>query len=254
MSAPPEKFWPALPLGRGVILLTHDANGVVAFNKPAGVLSHPNEPGDEPRALLNVRYELDGEYFEWKSEDDGALRRLWLLNRLDSATSGVILAAADATLAGEIRAQFKRKTVRKVYQALVFGAPRQAVELWRDLLAVEKRAGQIRTVASAGHVPAECRMSVVKTKRDEPRLSLLRLEPRTGRSHQLRVQCAKRQVPIIGDQTYGDFRRNREFAKVAGTKRMFLHSMETNFEYDFGGGKHRFAAKAPLPAEFEQFL
>jgi tRNA pseudouridine65 synthase len=144
--------------------------------------------------------------------------------------------------------------VKKVYCALVFGAPRKPVELWRDLLAVHKRGGQIRTAAHAGHVPAESKMSVVRIGQNQPRLTLIRLEPRTGRSHQLRVQCAKRSLPIVGDQTYGDFARNREFAKFSGTKRMFLHSMETAFDYEFRGEKQAFAATAPLPMEFEKFL
>ena len=254
MSAAADSFWAALPLGRDVTLLACDANGLAAFNKPAGILSHPNERGDETRSLLNARYEVEGEFYEWEPAGSGEPQRLWLLNRLDSATSGVILAAADATLAAEIRAQFKRKTVRKTYLALVFGGPRQPVELWRDLLAVEKRGGQIRTATRAGNVPAESRMSVVRAKRTEPRLALIRLEPRTGRSHQLRVQCAKRGLPIVGDQTYGDFRRNREFAKMAGTKRMFLHSAETSFDYEFRGQRHHFAAKAPVPAEFERVV
>jgi len=233
--------------------VAHDANGLAALAKPAGVLSHPNAGGDEPRSLLTAKYTLEGEFYEWTNVG-GAAQRLWLLNRLDSATSGVILAAADGELAAAIRAQFKKKQVRKVYQALVFGGPRQAMELWRDLLAVDKRGGQIRTAAHAGHVPAESRMSVVRAGRKEPRVSLLRLEPRTGRSHQLRVQCAKRHLPIIGDQTYGDFARNRAFAKEAGTKRLFLHSLETSFDYEWKGRRWNFAAKAPLPDEFEKFL
>ena len=244
-------FWESLPLGRDVTLIARDANGLVAFHKPAGVLSHPNERADERRSLLTARYEKDGEYFEWGSE--AAPQRLWLLNRLDAATSGVILAAASADLAAHIRAHFKLKRVKKVYHALVFGQPRLATEVWRDRLAVEKRGGQSRTAAT-GHIPAESVMSVVKKSPAEPRLALLQLEPRTGRSHQLRVQCAKRSLPIIGDQTYGDFARNREFAKVAGTKRLFLHSSATSFAYDFAGRKHEFAASAPLPEEFGQFL
>jgi tRNA pseudouridine65 synthase len=247
-------FWEALPLGRDVASISRDANGLAAFNKPAGVLSHPNTPGDEPRSLLNARYVLDGEFFEWTAPGSSAPRRLWLLNRLDSATSGVILAAANADLAREIRAHFKRKQVRKVYCALVFGAPRKPMEEWRDRLAVEKRGGKIRTATHAGHVPAESRMTVVRIGASEPRRALIRLEPRTGRSHQLRVQCAKRSLPIIGDQTYGDFARNREFAKITRKKRMFLHSMETSFDYEFGGKKYAFTATAPLPAEFEEFL
>lgn len=247
---PPDSFWTTLPLGRDVTLVARDANGLAAFDKPAGVLSHPNEPGDEPRSLLQARYVFEGEFFEWT--DGGETRRLWLLNRLDSATSGVILAAGSAALADEVRAQFKRKQVRKVYHALVFGAPRQPMELWRDLLAIDKRGGKVRTAATAGHVPAESRMTVQRVAVGEPRRALLKLEPRTGRSHQLRVQCAKRHLPIIGDQTYGDFAANRAFAKEAGTKRMFLHSHETTFDYDWAGQRWSFSARAPLPAEFER--
>lgn len=254
MSAPAKGFWEALPLGRGVRLLERDASGLAAFDKPAGVLSHPNERRDEPRSLLQASYVKDGEFFEWKWEGAESPRRLWLLNRLDSATSGVILAAASAELAAEIRAQFKRKQVRKVYYALVFGSPRQESEVWRDLLAVAKHGGTIRTATGAGNIPAESRMSVVRAGQGEPRLTLVRLEPKTGRSHQLRVQCAKRGLPIVGDQTYGDFRKNRAFAKVAGTKRLFLHSMETSFDYEFGGKKSSFAARAELPGEFERYL
>ncbi len=252
MSAPAEDFWISLPLGRGVEVLAHDGNGLAAFMKPAGVLSHPNAGGDEPRSLLTVRYLPDGECFEWRGTGEGApVRRLWLLNRLDSATSGVLLVAADEKLAEVIRAQFKQKQVKKAYAALVFGRPTQKVEMWRDFLAVQKRGAKVRA-ATAGNIPSESQMSVVRSNQREPKLTLIRLEPRTGRSHQLRVQCAKRQLPIVGDQTYGDFSRNRAFAKQTGNKRLFLHSLETIFDYELNGKKFSFSAKAPLPPEFHQ--
>ena len=253
MSDPGDAFWAALPLGPGVTVLARDPCGLAALAKPAGVLSHPNVAGDAPRALLQARYDLGGECYEWFA-GVGAPRRLWLLNRLDSATSGVLLVAADGALAAAVKAEFKRKEVRKVYQALVFGVPREPVETWRDRLAIEKRHNQIRSSAGGGGIMAESRMRLVRAGRGEPRLSLLRLEPHTGRSHQLRVQCTKRHLPIVGDQTYGDFRLNREFAKQARTKRLFLHSLETSFSYEFGGVKREFSATAPLPAEFEAFL
>lgn len=250
-----EHWWSTVPLGRGVELLERDPHGVVALAKPAGLLSHPNEAKDRPRSLLTAHFDATAECYQWTPEGAGAPHQLWLLNRLDSATSGVILLAADGTLAGEIRAQFKRKQVAKVYQALVFGKPARSAELWRDTVAVAKQGGQIRTTAGAGRVPAECRMTVVRSRGvGEGALSLVQLEPRTGRSHQLRVQCAKRHVPIVGDQTYGDFRRNRDFARRTGEKRLFLHSLATRFEYPWKGKTHVFAAKAPLPAEFGGFV
>ena len=247
-----DDFWAALPLGRGVTLLNRDRAGLAALSKPAGILSHPNRPGEESRSLLAAPYDLEGEFYHWPAAPGGPARRLWLLNRLDSATSGVILVAAGGPLADGIRAQFKQKQVKKVYVALVFGRPVRASEVWRDRLAVAKRQGVVRT--GAGPIPAESRMSLLRTAAGPPPLSLLRLEPRTGRSHQLRVQCADRHLPIVGDQTYGDFRRNRDFARRASTERLFLHSFETAFTYQVNGRSRPFQARAPLPPEFEAVL
>lgn len=232
-------------MGREVTVLNFDANGLGALNKPVGLLSHPNAPGEEERSLLQAAYALEEEVYHWR--DATGERRLWLLNRLDSATSGVILVCADRELAGVLKQHFRQKRVRKIYNALVFGKPPAPLQLWRDHLAVERRGGRIRT-STQGHIPAECRMSMIRARGSH---ALLRLEPVTGRSHQLRVQCAKRGLPIIGDATYGDFARNREFARHTKNKRLFLHSLETIFDYEYQGARHHFTATAPLPHEFD---
>lgn len=250
MSALPDDFWATLPLHDGVTSLTRDANGLAAFDKPAGILSHPNGSEDVPRALLTCRYDKEAQCFVWKAADGGE-RKLWLLNRLDSATSGVILTAGSEKLAAAIRSHFANKQVRKVYNAIVFGKPQLKTEIWRDLLSVKKSHGQIRT-SIIGNVPSETQFQLVQHTQKNFSTSLIRLEPRTGRSHQLRVQCAKRHLPIIGDQTYGDFAKNRSFAKAVKSKRLFLHSLETGFTYDFAGRSFAFKASAPLPAEFKQ--
>jgi tRNA pseudouridine65 synthase len=251
VSAADEAFWAGVPFGPGVTRVALDANGLAGLDKPEGVLSHPNTERDEGRSLLQAHYNPDEECFEWTGVV--GLRRLWLINRLDSATSGLILAATDGALAREVRSQFQLRKVRKTYQALVFGKPRQPAETWTDVLAVKKQGGVIRTAAGGGNIPAECRMSLVRAGSGPVRVSLLRLEPRTGRSHQLRVQCAKRGLPIVGDRTYGNFAANKAFAKEAGQKRMFLHSLAVAFEYPFGRGTHAFSAAAPLPPEFDGF-
>ncbi len=248
MSALPGDFWETLPLGNKVQLLTRDANGLAAFDKPFGVLSHPNASQDEPRSLLTCRYDKEAQSFRWKAAD-GSDRQLWLLNRLDSATSGVILTAASEKVALAVREHYAKKQVNKTYQALVFGKPHLNYEFWHDLLAVRNVRGQIRT-SLVGNVPAETKFQLVKHTQKGFSTSLIRLEPRTGRSHQLRVQCAKRHLPIVGDQTYGDFALNRSFAKATKNKRLFLHSLETSFTYEFAGKAHAFKASAPLPRDF----
>lgn len=247
MSAFPADFWTTLPLGPGVTELTHDANGLAAFDKPAGLLSHPNEGADQPRSLLTCAYDHQEQCYKWAGGG-----RLWLLNRLDVATSGVILLAASAEVARAVRDHFARKQVHKVYEALVFGKPTERNQVWRDLLAVQKRGGKVRTTAAAGNIPAETRAHFVAHQQGAFSTSLLRLEPRTGRSHQLRVQCAKRGLPIVGDQTYGDFALNRTFAKTTDEKRLFLHSHITQFEYEYRGRRHHFRAEAAMPHTFSR--
>lgn len=249
MSAPADP-WASLPLGRGVTVVARSAHGLAGFSKPAGLLSHPNDASDRVRSLISAPYTLDGEYYEWAPRDGEAPRRLWLLNRLDSATSGVILLALDESLAKQIRAAFRAKTVRKVYQALVFGNPPTGSQTWRDRLAVARKGGVVRA-GTGGNIPAESVMTALRRQpRASPPRALIRLEPRTGRSHQLRVQCAKRHLPIVGDATYGNFPANRAFAKETGEKRLFLHSLTTEFDYEVSGRRHHFEATAPLPPEF----
>ena len=255
MSAIPASFWKTLPLGSGVTVLGHDANGLGALAKPAGVLSHPNDDGKaQARALLGAGYDLKAECYSWTDAASGDVRRLWLLNRLDSATSGVILVAADGRLATDVKAQFQRRAIAKTYVALVFGLPRVPRELWRDRIAVERKGGVVRSSAECGHIPAESECRVLRSARGAQPLTLLELKPHTGRTHQLRVQCARRQLPIVGDQTYGDFRRNREFAKATREKRLFLHSLDTLVRYTWNGREWSFAAKAELPPEFNSAL
>lgn len=248
MSALPEDFWTTLPLAAEVKLLTKDENGLAAFDKPSGVLSHPNESQDEPRSLLTVRYDKEAQCYTWRAAD-GTDRTLWLLNRLDSATSGVILVAANEKVAMAVREHFAKKQVNKTYQALVFGRPTKNYDFWRDLLAVKKSAAQIRTFGT-GNIPSEAKFQLIKHSQRTFSTSLVKLEPKTGRSHQLRVQCAKRMLPIVGDQTYGDFALNRAFHKMTKSKRLFLHSFETSFIYEFAGRQCAFKAQAALPKEF----
>jgi len=250
VSGPAQDFWADVPFGPGVKRVKCDANGLAGLDKPEGVLSHPNGPRDEGRSLVRARYDREEEFFEWPGPSGGK-RRLWLINRLDSATSGLILAAAPEELAREVRAQFRRRGVRKVYQALVFGRPVRPSETWRDFLDVKREGGRVRTVGGRGSLPSESVMTLVRSGSDGTRtISMVRLEPRTGRSHQLRVQCARRGLPIVGDRTYGDFAANRAFARAGGPRRMFLHSLEVSLEYSLGGAPHEFSAEAPLPAAF----
>ncbi len=237
--------WTAWPLGRGVQGVAHDDRGLVALDKPCGVLSHPNAARDRSRALLVADYSKQDECFAFR-DAAGLARRAWLLHRLDSATSGVILLATDEALARRTRAAFEGHAVAKLYLAIVFGRAAGLDADWRDRLTVDKSGGQVRTrTGGAVEAIAHARCVAHIAHGEHPR-ALLELAPRTGRSHQLRVQCAHRRLPIVGDQTYGDFKRNRSFAKATGHKRLFLHAARISLDLE----GRRFEAEASAPEAF----
>lgn len=255
MSPPSSRYWQTLPLHSGVRVIACDNNGLAALEKPITVLSHPNKAGEEPRSLLTCAYDDRRECFRWPRETapDGSLIReageLHLLNRLDSATSGVLLVAADDRLAKVVREAFAGRHVSKTYAALVFGVPRTRRDVWSDRLAHSRKGGHLRG-STRGYIESQSEMRLLATRAGQPPVSLIELQPLTGRSHQLRLQCQRRSLPIVGDATYGDFARNRAFAKAAGIKRLCLHSFHTSVNYRLDGRDHVFEATSPLPAEF----
>jgi 23S rRNA-/tRNA-specific pseudouridylate synthase len=240
----------SLPLGSGVRLIRVDANGLCALEKPEGTLSHPNSPDDRDRSLFQAEYDPDDESFV--IDEDGKMRRVFLINRLDSATSGLILVALDRVVAEAVREAFRRREVDKIYQAFVFGHARSPRQEWIDRMNVKGGGGSIRA-GDSGPYKAETDMRRLRLLPGPPAMSLLELVPKTGRTHQLRFQCAKHRLPIVGDKTYGEFKRNREFARRTGSRRLFLHSSEIRFEYEHSGRSNHFDAKSPLPEEFCSF-
>lgn len=228
-------------------VLAHHPDGVVALDKPPGLLSHPNQPADTPRSLLAAPYESGGECYLLP---DGA--RAHLLHRLDSATSGVVLLALDDALAALIKQSFQERAVGKTYLALVFGVPRQRREAWTDRLQVRRGGGRLRVSDDRAGDTASTGMRLLRTLTGTPVLSLLELTPHTGRTHQLRVQCGKRRLPIVGDATYGDFAKNRAFAKAGGMERLFLHAREVIVNCRHRGRDWHFQAASPVPPEFER--
>jgi 23S rRNA-/tRNA-specific pseudouridylate synthase len=236
-----------LPFGPGVRLIKADANGLCALEKPEGILSHPNTPKDRGRSLLGTHYDPDDE--SYCLDGAGGFERIWLLNRLDSATSGLILLALDREVADAVRRVFRDRKVRKAYRALVFGHARVSRQSWIDRMQVKGKEDSVRAV-DTGPLKAETDMRRLRLLPGPPALTLLELIPRTGRTHQLRFQCGKRHLPIVGDQTYGDFRANREYARRHGSKRLFLHSSSIRLDYRLPGKDVRFVARSALPPEF----
>ena len=242
-----EENKPALrwPLGPGVEVVKQGPAGLYALNKPSGIRSQPKEGGKDPLALLTCSYSLKDEAYHIPPDKGGG--KVWLLHRLDAGTSGAILVADQETTAEEVKKAFAEHRVKKTYVALVFGGPKESEAVWRDRIEVKKEGGQARGRAGAG-VWAEAKMRVrEKFQGKAGPMALLELQPKTGRTHQLRIQCAQRELPIVGDRTYGDFQRNRLFGGIAGSDTLFLHSERIQLQVD----ERAFDVLVPLPKYFK---
>lgn len=238
-----------LPLNKGVRVLAHNNDGLVALEKPVGAMSHPNTPDENRRALLVADYDLEQECYTW-TDTSGQPRQAWLINRLDSPTSGVILLGLNPDITATIKQEFATHKVTKIYYALVRGKPGVPAGSWADNLKKDVHRGK-RLVKQGRIVPAKTRYQVIKSPTGGFPVTLIKLMPLTGRTHQLRVQCKKHGLPIVGDRTYGSFSFNKEVAMHTETKRMMLHSGETIVHYSFKGKLRDFSATSELPEDFQ---
>lgn len=243
----------SIPLGKGVRVISFHPGGLVALNKPTGVLSHPNSSADQRRSLLNCGWSADRERYIWKNKE-GKNQLFYLMHRLDSATSGVILGCVNPDLVKEIKKQFAKRRITKTYRAIVAGKPKNREEYWKDILSKQKSKSQLRVKSASQGSPAETEMKLMKTCKSKLRLSVLNLKPKTGKTHQLRVQCAKRNLPIIGDSTYGNFPLNHQIKKQLKSDRLFLHANSIRLSWQSEAGEERYSARADVPELFEKLM
>ncbi len=241
-----------LPFGRGVRILDYNKDGLLALEKPAGMMSHPNCKRDEKRSLLNAYYDLKMECYRWV-DAEGQEREADLIHRLDSATSGVILLSLNRELTPVIKEAFALRKVTKIYYALVKGSPKGVAGVWEDRFMKDRKNGN-RVIRNALSVRAKSRYQLIRKAPAGFPLSLIKLFPVTGRTHQLRIQCSKHKIPIVGDQTYGSFSFNRDIKSETQIKRLMLHSSEIMLSYHFNGTNRKVEVGSPLPLEFDALL
>ena len=243
-------FISTIPLANGCSVIASDDCGLIAINKKAGRASHPNGPRPDRPAMVMAAYNFDREYFSW-IDDGGIKRRLYLINRLDAPTSGVILASSTAEAAAAAKAQFRNKAVEKTYAAIILGKLRPERGLWTDRISTSRIGGRLRSRAGGPAAHAAATSYEVETfGQNGANLTFVKLSPKTGLTHQLRLQCALRRHPILGDATYGDFAANKRFRALSKIDRLFLHCLRTSLTIELDGKSVEFAAEAPLPESF----
>lgn len=174
------------------MLILHDDPSLLVVAKPPGVPTEPTRDPARPSVISLVKHalRLPTEAF------------LQVPHRLDRDTSGVLLLARDPITLAALNEAFASRTVTKTYLALVHGSPHEDSGTWSSFLApVERSARHTRwgSVRSGGKKA----ITEYRVLRRDAHHTLVECRPRTGRTHQLRVQLSEAGHPIVGDELYG---------------------------------------------------
>ncbi|MRR50084.1 MAG: RluA family pseudouridine synthase, partial [Rhodocyclaceae bacterium] len=176
-------------------------------------------------------------------------RFLELAHRLDRETSGLLIIGKKRSALNQLHDLFRQGKVEKRYLALVRGSWRNALQhvrlpLHKYLTADGERRVSVSEEGKDAH-------SIVRLVARWENFSLVEVELKTGRTHQIRVHLSHLGFPLAGDDKYGDFGLNKDLQK-AGLKRMFLHAAKLRFPHPLTGEVVELGA--PLPPELAAFL
>jgi 23S rRNA pseudouridine1911/1915/1917 synthase len=181
--------------------ILYEDDRVVVVNKAQGMVVHPgagNRRGTLANALL---FRRQSRKFPPAGPDSGGVRP-GIVHRLDKDTSGVIIAAYDDEALAFLAGQFKDRTVRKTYAALVTGTPGEGCGRIESRIVRDPRDRKKFSV-SQDQGKGKLSLTLYRVVRSWGTHSLLLLRPKTGRTHQLRVHLRSLGHPVVGDPLYG---------------------------------------------------
>jgi tRNA pseudouridine65 synthase len=214
----------------------HLDESIAVVDKPAGLMVHDSglARGEDDFLADRLREQFG--------------KPVFLIHRLDRATSGCLLLAFDRDAAGALGKAFMSREVEKEYLAVCRGWPEGEFVVDHALDGgpgrPEKKPAttRFRRIAT-GELP------LPSSGFGTSRYALLRCWPETGRYRQIRRHLKHASHHLVGDTSHGDGRHNRNF-RMHGVHRMLLHARRLAFAHPLGG--QRIEAVAPLDAEFRK--
>ena len=229
------------------IEIVYEDETLIVVNKPAGLVVHP-AAGIHSGTLANALA-----YHFQQLPDSGHGLRPGIVHRLDRDTSGLLVVAKTEAALEHLSDQFRDRTVFKSYAALVHG--RVNTDSGRiDQPLARDAANRTRMAVVRGGRSA---LSLYRVRQRFDRFTLLDVELKTGRTHQIRVHLAWLKHPVVGDETYGAGRDNtiqnaQLRARVRNLERHFLHAEKLAFTHPQTGKRVEFSSS--LPAELAELL
>lgn len=221
--------------------IVYEDDTLVVVNKPAGLVVHP-AAGMPSGTLANALA------YHFQQLPAGTGVRPGLVHRLDRDTSGLLVVAKTDSALENLSDQFRDRTVYKSYVALVHG--RVAASSGKiDQPLARDPSNRTRMAVVRGGRNA---LTLYRVRRGFDRFTLLDVELKTGRTHQIRVHLAWLKHPVVGDETYGAGRNNtiqdtRLRARVRSLNRQFLHAEKLGFTHPKTGEFVKF--ESPLPED-----
>jgi 23S rRNA pseudouridine1911/1915/1917 synthase len=240
-AAPASNFTPEnIPLD-----IVFEDDQVIVVNKPAGLVVHP-AAGVYSGTLANALA------YHFQQLSNAGSMRPGIVHRLDKDTSGLLVVAKTESGHENLADQFRAREVFKSYVALVYGVVKQESGRIEEPIARDPR-NRTRMAVVAGGRGA---LSLFKIRRSYDSFTLVDVELKTGRTHQIRVHLSWLRHPVVADELYSGGRENNLDVKLRALirklNRQFLHAEQLGFRHPQTGEQMRFTA--PLPAELTQFL
>jgi 23S rRNA pseudouridine1911/1915/1917 synthase len=227
--------------------IVFEDDSLIVINKPAGLVVHP-AAGIHSGTLANAL----AYHFQKLSTRAGDIRP-GIVHRLDRDTSGLMVVAKNESTHESLADQFRAREVFKSYIALVHGVVKQESGRIEQPIARDPRTRIRMAVVPAGRGA----LSLYKVRRSFKSFTLLDVELKTGRTHQIRVHLSWLKHPVVGDEVYGGGRDKtvqdvRLRAAIRKLQRQFLHAERLGFRHPTSGESLQFVA--PLPDELEKLL
>jgi 23S rRNA pseudouridine1911/1915/1917 synthase len=238
------------PVAASLRILYED-DVLLVLDKDAHVTVHP-APGTQGATLVHHLLHHLAEASDWSETTDDPTRP-GIVHRLDRGTSGCLVVAKTRLAQERLSAQFKDRTVRKVYEALAWGAlPERG--LWDSPIGRDRNNRKKMSSRSEAPRPALTAYERLETFGHAVHV---RLYPKTGRTHQLRVHLSENGNAIVGDATYGGRLGNRALdprlrERLERLDRPLLHAAELELAHPVRG--ERLVFRAPRPTDFDECL